>query len=155
MMDQDLMDFAIEDNKKNQIINTNTIIKKKNINKNLIKTMAVLKSKIKSSFFGNLKSYIISLYYYHNYSKQFEYKAKYSPIYLFNTEITSENKDQISNILNTFLYMSYRTNFTNLKTIDCGNYSTDCGWGCMIRCSQMMLSKVLIEKKYMSKNKKI
>ena len=43
--------------------------------------------------------------------------------------------------------MSYRTNFINLKTVGCGNYTSDCGWGCMIRCSQMLLSKVLIEKK--------
>ena len=43
--------------------------------------------------------------------------------------------------------MSYRTNFINLKTVGCGNYNSDYGWGCMIRCIQMLLSKVLIEKK--------
>ena len=77
----------------------------------------------------------------------FEFDEKLMPVYLFNKEITPKNADEIKEILNTFLYMTYKTNFTNLKTIGLGNYTTDCGWGCMIRCSQMLLSKAFIEKK--------
>lgn len=80
------------------------------------------------------------------------------PTYIFNKEITSKNIEEINDLLNTFLYMTYRTNFTNLKTIGCGNYTSDCGWGCMIRCSQMLLSKALIEKKIFDlkqKNEKV
>ena len=43
--------------------------------------------------------------------------------------------------------MSYRSDFTNLNLTGSGNYTTDCGWGCMIRSCQMMLSKALIERK--------
>ena len=144
------MNYAMEEDTKNEIITTqNKKVedKKKNINKELIKTMAVLDSQIKSSIFGNIKGYVISLYYYYLSTKKFEFKTKYSPIYLYNKQITIDNKDEIKDILNTFLYMTYRTNFYNLKTIGCGNYTSDSGWGCMIRCSQMLLSKALIEKK--------
>jgi hypothetical protein len=148
-MEGDLMSFAMDEEKekKGEIITTKVEKKKKHINKDLIKTMAVLASKIKSSVLGNIKCYFISLYYYHNYATKFEYNPKIKPVYLFNKEITQNNADEIKDILNTFLYMTYRTNFTNLKTIGLGNYTTDCGWGCMIRCSQMLLSKAFIEKK--------
>ena len=148
-MEGDLMSFAVDEEKekKGEIITTKVEKKKKHINKDLIKTMAVLASKIKSSVLGNIKCYFISLYYYHNYATKFEYNPKIKPVYLFNKEITQNNADEIKDILNTFLYMTYRTNFTNLKTIGLGNYTTDCGWGCMIRCSQMLLSKAFIEKK--------
>ena len=159
-MEGDLMSFAMDEEKekKEEIITTKVEKKKKRINKDLIKTMAVLASKIKSSVLGNIKCYFISLYYYHNYATKFEYNPKIKPVYLFNKEITQNNADEIKDILNTFLYMTYRTNFTNLKTIGLGNYTTDCGWGCMIRCSQMLLSKAFIEKKIFDlkkQNKKI
>lgn len=144
------MNYAMEEDIKNEIITTEekkVEKKKKYINKELIKTMAVLNSKIKSSIFGNIKCYVVSLYYHTINTKKFEFNTKYCPIYIFNKEIISDNKDEIKDILNTFLYMTYRTNFYNLKTVGCGNYTSDSGWGCMIRCSQMLLTKALIEKK--------
>ena len=143
------MSFAMDEEKekKGEIITTKVEKKKKHINKDLIKTMAVLASKIKSSVLGNIKCYFISLYYYHNYATKFEYNPKIKPVYLFNKEITQNNADEIKDILNTFLYMTYRTNFTNLKTIGLGNYTTDCGWGCMIRCSQVAPKQGFYRKK--------
>lgn len=41
---------------------------------------------------------------------------------------------------------TYRTNFADLPSKR-GFYNSDCGWGCMIRASQMMLSKALLEQK--------
>ena len=43
--------------------------------------------------------------------------------------------------------MSYRSGFINLNNIGCENCTSDCGWGCMLRCCQMLLSKGLIQKK--------
>ena len=97
--------------------------------------------------FGFLKCLIVSLYYYHNSAKKFEFDEKNVPIYLFNKEISLKNEYEINDILNSFLYFTYRTGLINMKTIGSKNYTSDCGWGCMIRCSQMILSKSLIEKK--------
>ena len=44
---------------------------------------------------------------------------------------------------------TYRTNFADLPSKS-GFYNSDCGWGCMIRASQMMLSKALLEQKIWS-----
>lgn len=46
--------------------------------------------------------------------------------------------------INSILYFSYRKNFQpilNYKTKE--EFTSDCGWGCMIRSSQMILSKAL------------
>ena len=109
--------------------------------------MAVLSTKDISSRKGNIKSFITSLYFNKNSCKKFENKSYDFPIILFNKEITFNKKNQIDDILNSFLYMTYRTGFINLKVVGCHGYTSDCGWGCTIRCSQMMLSKALIEKK--------
>ena len=145
-MNDDIYNYANEDTKKNDNI-INTKKKKKYINKKLLQSMAIIKSKLKSSILGSVKSYIMSLYYYHSTLNKFDINNILSPTYFFNKEISSENKDEVNNIINTFLYMTYRTGLINMKTIKSGNYTSDCGWGCMVRCSQMILSKAFIEKK--------
>ena len=62
-------------------------------------------------------------------------------------KLTANNINEIKVALATFLYFSYRTGFISLKAVGCHNYTSDCGWGCMIRCSQMIFSKAFIEKK--------
>ena len=57
----------------------------------------------------------------------------------------------LKKIQDSFIYMSYRTGLVNTSFLP-GNknkYTSDCGWGCMLRCSQMMLSRGFILKKYM------
>lgn len=147
-MEDDLLRYSIDKYLDNQISNkTEVKPKKKYINKKLLKSMAITKSKVKNSIIGSLKCLIVSLYYYHNSSKKFEFDEKNVPIYLFNKEISLKNEYEINDILNSFLYFTYRTGLINMKTIGSKNYTSDCGWGCMIRCSQMILSKSLIEKK--------
>ncbi len=40
---------------------------------------------------------------------------------------------------------TYRTHFSDLLPVNGIIYNTDCGWGCMIRAGQMMLSKAVLE----------
>ena len=152
-MIEDIYDYAIVDTQqKNNVINTKK--KKKYINKKLLQSMAIIKSKLKSSFLGSVKCYIMSLYYYHSTLNKFDINNAMWPIYLFNKVICPKNQNEVNKIINTFLYMTYRTGFINMKTIKAGNYTSDCGWGCMVRCSQMILSKAFIEKKIFDLNQK-
>jgi len=48
---------------------------------------------------------------------------------------------------------TYRTHFTELISKDGVSYNSDCGWGCMIRAAQMMLSKAILEFKIFIKGK--
>ena len=120
---------------------------KKNNEINLIKIMSVLKSSNIQTWKDNLKSFVSSLYYNgYGLSKRFDKNEPELPIYIFESKIDKLD-EQINFLLKTFLYMSYRSGFINLNCIGCGDYSSDCGWGCMIRACQMILSKGLIQKK--------
>ena len=125
---------------------------KKNINENLIKTMAILYGRDISSKKGDIKTYLTSLYYKNNFSKNFEYNSNHH-ITIFNQGLNSNNKNEIDNILKSFLYFSYRTGLIDLKFVGCDSYTSDCGWGCMVRCSQMILSKAYIENKILTLKK--
>lgn len=64
---------------------------------------------------------------------------------------TDKEKDNTVNdyILKNFVYLSYRSGFNELKTLNnsLSGYSTDCGWGCMIRSAQMILAKAILTTK--------
>jgi len=122
------------------------LIKKKNYK--LIKSMAVLKSTNNQTWKDNIISLVSSLYYNgYGLSKKFDKELPTFPLYLFDTKFKDIIPEEINRLLKSFLYMSYRSGFINLNNNGCGDYTSDCGWGCMLRCSQMILSKGLIEKK--------
>ena len=129
------------------IYKTTINLRSKNKEKNIIKIMSVLKSSNIQTWKDNLKSLVSSLYY-NGYalSKKFDKNEPELPIYIFESKIDKMD-EQINFLLKTYLYMSYRSGFINLNCIGCGDYSSDCGWGCMIRSCQMILSKGLIQKK--------
>jgi len=105
------------------------------------------KSKSKKKL-PTIKSYITSIYYNINNTKdKFNMEKFKNPCYIYDTRITEIIGDlDINYSNNCFLYMSYRSGLENFMTIGCGNYTSDCGWGCMLRCCQMMLNRGLIKK---------
>jgi len=120
--------------------------KKNNIN--IIKIMAVLKSSNNQTWKDNLKSLVSSLYYNsYGLSKTFDKMSPVLPLYIFNYRVEHIFEEEINRLLKSYLYMSYRSGFVNLNSIGCADYTSDCGWGCMLRCCQMILSKGLIQKK--------
>ncbi len=115
---------------------------------NIVKLMSVLKSIKMNSWKDNFKSLMSSLFY-NGYalSKKFDKNDPDIPLYFFDNKIESVVIAEIGFLLKTFLYFSYRSGLVNLNSIGGGDFTSDCGWGCMLRCCQMMLSKGIIKRK--------
>ena len=141
-------DFIVNNNSYNKREDFEII--KESFSENLIRTMAVLNSSKKTTWKDNIKSFVSTLYYNnHNFSIKLDRESIRFPIFLFDKKIEKVIRDEITYPLNSFLYMSYKSGFNNLSNIGCDNYTSDCGWGCMLRCCQMLLSKALIQKKFL------
>ena len=79
-------------------------------------------------------------------------KSKYpenTKIKLYNKEYDLRNENEIKNFesdLNNIIFCSYRKNYPKQKSYKTNEeYNSDCGWGCMIRSSQMILAKAIYE----------
>lgn len=71
------------------------------------------------------------------------------PIIIYDKLEDNFSPKLLKKIQESFIYMSYRSGLVKTKFFP-GNkndYTSDCGWGCMLRCSQMMLSRGLILKR--------
>ena len=129
-------------NEENNIDNSDII--------DLIKTMAVLNSTNNNNWKDSIKSFVSTLYYNgysYGFSKKFDKDSMVLPLYIFNNKINNVIRDEILFRLKSFIYMSYRSTLINLSNLGLENCTSDCGWGCMLRCCQMLLSKGLIQKK--------
>lgn len=76
---------------------------------------------------------------------------------IFDKTITAENikEEKLQKHLITLFQMTYRSEFPKLIHKN-KIFTSDCGWGCMIRVAQMMLAKAVLENKiflYKQKNK--
>ena len=149
------------DNNSNNLNKTCINLGRNNNNKyELVKIMSVLKSTKISTWKDNIIS-LMSTLYYNGYAlaKKFDRNNPDIPLYIFDNKIENVVNAEIKFLLKTFLYMSYRSGLVNLNCIGGGDFTSDCGWGCMLRCCQMMLSKGIIQKKmsdyFKSKNSPI
>ncbi len=137
-----------------------TIIKTNNKKNNsiddineVVRSSAILLPKNSFSLLSSIKSFTSTIYYNHLINNpKLDYNKINEPFIIFNQKYNKSNFNNFKIQLYTFLYMSYRSDFYNLKGIGSGNYTNDCGWGCMLRASQMMLSKALIERKIYKNN---
>ena len=148
--EEDFGDFRIIINP-NQNLSEGILLPNTQKNKSkydILNLMVINKSNKCKTILPNLKSYFTSIYYNKNSSKNIlDMKSFRNPCYIFDsnkTEILGDLDINYSN--NLFLYMSYRSGFENLNNIGCGNFTSDCGWGCMMRCCQMMLSRGIIKR---------
>ena len=80
------------------------------------------------------------------------FKTKYpenTKLQIYNNQfdLTDENeRDKFENFLKNIIYFSYRKNYPNQKSYKTNeNFNSDCGWGCMIRSSQMIFAKAIYE----------
>ena len=61
---------------------------------------------------------------------------------LFNKTYSTPNLDILNEKIKQLIYISYRSNYKPQYTKDNETeYTSDCGWGCMIRSSQMILAR--------------
>jgi len=112
----------------------------------LLKVLVLTKSKKKSSIMGNFKHFISSIIYnYKSFNDKLNKATIKYPLNIFDSKIN--NSFDINYSLFSFLYMSYRSGFMNMKYIGMGDFTSDSGWGCMVRCCQMMLSRGFIHLK--------
>ena len=111
-----------------------------------------------TSFWGlsnslfNLKDYlkynIISLNY------KFNTKDK-SLIHIFNKVYASPNIEFMNQKLKSLIIFTYRNNYKpQINSKNEAIYNSDCGWGCMIRSSQMILARAIYKIFKFEENKK-
>lgn len=91
------------------------------------------KSKV-SNFKNNVKYNMLTLnssfdYYYFDYIRIFD-----------STFITKTDTNRFCSYVYLVICMTYRSEFQSVEDTQGNSYSSDCGWGCMIRSAQMQLA---------------
>ena len=75
------------------------------------------------------------------------FKSRNEIYWILGIKYKIKNQDDYDNLLSDYrskILMTYRHNFTNFGN---NGYTSDIGWGCMIRSGQMILAEVLLRDK--------
>jgi hypothetical protein len=78
-----------------------------------------------------------------NYSSSNINKIKHEKYQIFNKLYTKDNKDKLIYNFGKIIFISYKINFPVITNIKGKKYTSDSGWGCMIRCGQMIMARGL------------
>ncbi len=70
-------------------------------------------------------------------------KIKKEKYQIFNTLYTKDNKDKLLYNFGKLIFLSYKKNFPEIINVKGKKYTSDSGWGCMIRCGQMIMARGL------------
>ena len=68
---------------------------------------------------------------------------KNSKIYLFDKLFYTNDLISFTSEAYYTIYMTYRNEFESIVSKKGKKYKTDCGWGCMLRSSQMILANAI------------
>ena len=82
------------------------------------------------------------------YQKQIKFNSCKNNFYIFHKYYNlkeNNNKNALINKLTKILYITYRKNFPIIFDNKQKKYTSDSGWGCMIRCGQMIMCRALFK----------
>ena len=127
----------------------NNEIKRKNILEKCINNSYQCRNKLSVSMYGwrnklfNLKDSMK----YNLVNLNIKFVPKDSLIHILNKAYDPnepKDLDKLNKELNKFLLITYRSNYKEqINTKNESKYTSDCGWGCMIRSSQMIFSRII------------
>ena len=70
-------------------------------------------------------------------------KIKNEKYQIFNKKYTKNEKDKLIYTISKIIYFTYRKNFPQIINSIGKKFTSDSGWGCMIRCGQMLLARAI------------
>ena len=159
-LDDELVKVIIEQEKKegedkdDDFIDLDSPLSNSDLNCNKIKVnlwdLIPISSSIKKTTKSGLMKNFVSTIVYNGIKGNDKFNpATKQPIILYDKLQNKKEENIFKKIQESFIYMSYRTGLVNTSFLRGGknNYTSDCGWGCMLRCCQMMLSRGLIKMK--------
>ena len=76
-------------------------------------------------------------------------KSKFTKYIIYNKVYTKETKNALIYNISKIIYFTYRKNFSNILNSIGQKFNCDTGWGCMLRCGQMILARGIY--KYLKK----
>ena len=125
-------------------------MKDEEIIKNIINSLVINSNEIKSFKIKDNKNEDLNIFF-QNKLKELKYIIPGDKFIIFSKELNNDNNIKTTHFLMKIIYFSYRNNFNPISNNNMFRltYTSDSGWGCMIRCGQMIMSRGLY--KYLKK----